>query len=65
MNLLFEPPDPLRMASLPVDWMAATMADGAAMIARQGLVNAKRVTFVGRMGNYGTNRFLRWSPVDL
>lgn len=65
MNLLFEPPDPLRMASLPVDWMAATMADGAAMIACQGLVHAKRMTFFGRMRDNETNLFLRWSRADL
>jgi hypothetical protein len=41
MNLLFEPPEPLKMASLPVDWMAATMADGAAKIACQGLVECQ------------------------
>jgi hypothetical protein len=59
-NSLFEPPVPLRMASLPVDWIAATMADGAANIAYQGMVQCK----TSDMQN-GTNLFLRWSPVDL
>lgn len=48
------------MASLPVDWIAATMADGAANIAYQGMVQCK----TSDMQN-GTNLFLRWSPVDL
>ena len=30
-HLLFEVPDPRKMASLPVAWMASTMADGAAV----------------------------------
>jgi hypothetical protein len=29
-NLPFEPPEPLKMASLPVDCIAATIAEGAA-----------------------------------
>jgi hypothetical protein len=31
LHLLFEVPDPRKMASLPVAWMASTMADGAAV----------------------------------
>ncbi len=29
-NLPFEPPEPLKIASLPVDCIAATIAEGAA-----------------------------------
>lgn len=30
VDLLFDPPEPRRMASLPVAWMASTIVDGAA-----------------------------------